>query len=226
MCLLICNYPLSTRVCKFHGRSVEDERRTSKLKPDRIPDNADEPVGEGGNLTELLPKRAIWTKLDFRGASVVDERRTKNAGGSDGSGFNKGGYSNLRSLVPNRTINWKKKGQVLSSGSAPGLGQQSRGLREERQDAIRGEVMASAASNAAVAATGDSENADSDATVDEYDARSPIEEKGYSNLKTLLPERTITWKKGQVLSSGSSPTVSKNVRGLREERGDMSEHGG
>ena len=32
----------------------------------------------GGNLQDLLPKRATWTKLDFKGVPVPDTRRTRN----------------------------------------------------------------------------------------------------------------------------------------------------
>jgi len=166
----------------FKGASVADDRRfksTTQSGGDVGGDVGGEfkSEGGGGSLKELLPKRATWTKLDFKGASVPDERRTATAartaesggedGGGDEDGFNEGEYSNLTTLLPERTITWKRD-QVLSSGSSPTVG-------EER-------------------------------------------ERRVTNLTTLLPARTITWKKNRVLSSGSSPTAGENVRGMREER--------
>lgn len=140
-----------------------------------------------GSLKNLAPmKREIWMKLDFKGGSVVDERRTpKNGGGGSVSAVivsgDGAGGSNLRGLLPKRST-WTsldfKGGQVEDERRT--LGKSSLG-----------------GVNSGIAC---------------------LNEKPYSNLKMLLPERTITWKKVQVLSSGSAPMMSTNARGLREER--------
>ena len=180
----------------FKGGSVVDERRmqmmNKKTDDDTIStDGGGGSVGEGGggkSLQELLPKRATWTKLDFKGVPVEDERRTKkqSSGSSSGSSFNQGGYSSLKTLLPTRTITWHKN-QVLSSGSAPTLSQVSRGLREERQQAMKDEVLASISA----------ESTDDDEDVGEEDSIGGEEEeevKAYQNLKDLLPQRKVTWR--------------------------------
>jgi hypothetical protein len=60
--------------------------------------------------------------LDFKGGQIEDFRRTRGADSSS-SGIlslkdNKP-YSNLKLLLPPRTITRRKKSQLLSSGSAP-----------------------------------------------------------------------------------------------------------
>lgn len=174
----------------FKGGSVVDESRMKRMSGGgSVSGNAaDADVSKplsGQGLKDLLPKRATWTKLDFHGASVVDERRTKQAGPrSERGSFNEGQYSNLTTLLPQRTITWKKD-RVLSSGSAATVSENARGLRDERQQAMRDEVTASASMNAA---------SDDELVEDGEDI--PIEEelKPYSNLKDLLPERKMTWR--------------------------------
>ena len=179
----------------FKGGSVVDERRMQMMNKKTDDDTISTEVGSGSigggggkSLQELLPKRATWTKLDFKGVPVEDERRTKKQSGSSSSGssstFNQGGYSSLKTLLPTRTITWHKN-QVLSSGSAPTLSQVSRGLREERQQAMKDEVLASISA----------ESTDDDEDEGEEDSIGEEEEvKAYQNLKDLLPQRKVTWR--------------------------------
>ena len=207
--VLLPQKPVWTKL-DFHGRPVEDERRTKKAaKP---ADTTTEPISSGSGLKELLPKREVWTKLDFHGRPVPDERRTKKVvqPSPSGEGFNSGSYSNLSTLLPERKIKWRKQGELLSSGSAPTVSESTRGLREERQQAMKDEVIA-AADDGDVSA-----EQEEDAGDDADSAGAP--EKGYMNLSTLLPERKIKWRKQEeLLSSGSAPTVSENTRGLRDQ---------
>ena len=142
--------------------------------------------GGGGSLQALLPKRATWTKLDFKGVPVEDERRTKRNTTQQGNtdSFNKGEYTSLKTLLPERTIKWRKKEQLLSSGAATS-GEVKRELmrREERQKAMKDEVLASVdqSSSSDVVAS-----SDEDVTGDSDDEK---EVKPYQNLKDLLPER-------------------------------------
>lgn len=206
--VLLPQKPVWTKL-DFHGRPVEDERRTKKAAK---PADTTEPISSGSGLKELLPKREVWTKLDFHGRPVPDERRTKKADtpSPSGEGFNSGSYSNLSTLLPERKIKWRKQGELLSSGSAPTVSDNTRGLREERQQAMKDEVIA-AADDGDVSA-----EQEEDAGDDADSAGAP--EKGYMNLSRLLPERKIKWRKQEeLLSSGSAPTVSENTRGLREQ---------
>jgi len=197
----------------FHGASVPDERRTKTTSGDQVVGDSNDDnaavINEGSNLKDLLPKKAIWTKLDFHGASVEDERRTKKKVGTVGGSFNVGQYSNLTTLLPKRTISWKKD-QVLSSGSAPVVSDNVRGLREERQQAMKNEVIASVNEDDNAALSSDDEDDDdanwSEEEVKPYsnlkdvllnnDADSGEDEelKPYSNLKDLLPERKFSWR--------------------------------
>jgi hypothetical protein len=130
-----------------------------------------------GSLKDLAPtRRETWTRLDFKGASIVDDRRTKKGGESAGGSVNDLGGGNLRGLLPKRAT-WTKLD--FKGGSVEDV----RRTRRKLPGGVGG-----------------------------------IGEEKYSNLKMLLPERTITWKKNQVLSSGSAAVVSSNARGLREER--------
>ena len=183
----------------FKGGSVVDERRmqmmNKKTDDDTIStDGGSGSIGGGGgkSLQELLPKRATWTKLDFKGVPVEDERRTKKQSGSSSSGssstFNQGGYSSLKTLLPTRTITWHKN-QVLSSGSAPTLSQVSRGLREERQQAMKDEVLASISAES----TDDDEDEGEEDSIGEEEEEEE-EVKAYQNLKDLLPQRKVTWR--------------------------------
>lgn len=174
------------------GASVEDTRRTKSS--DRAGETIkNEGGGIGGSLKDLMPKRATWTRLDFKGASVVDERRTKknttSGSSSRGGTFNtEGEYSNLKNLLPARTINWKKN-QVLSSGSAAFTT-----AREDRQQAMKNDVIASASAKEYASDDDDTDVVDSvdDTTINTDSSKE--EEKPYSNLKDLLPERKFTWR--------------------------------
>ena len=132
----------------------------------------------------MLPKRATWTRLDFKGASVEDERRTREKvpGGGGGGIVNEGRYSNLKMLLPERTITWKKK-QVLSSGSATVVSSNVRGLREEKQSDIKDEIADSAS------LSGDEINVEEIDEEEEEEQEQEQEIKAYTNLKDLLPER-------------------------------------
>ena len=81
--------------------------------------------------------------LDFKGGQIEDFRRTRGADSSS-SGIlslkdNKP-YSNLKLLLPPRTITRRKKSQLLSSGSAPIMSSNVRGLREERLVDIKDDI--------------------------------------------------------------------------------------
>ena len=149
----------------------------------------------GSNLKELLPKRATWTKLDFHGASVEDERRTKRSKNSDSSTFNTGQYSELKALLPKRTINWKK-GQLLSSGSSPTVTENFRGLREERSFGVKEErqlVMKNDVIASAALSSSDGEDVGViDDNIDDEEEEEVV--KPYQNLRDLLPQRRVTWK--------------------------------
>jgi len=179
------------------GASVVDDRRTQQNKPDGdVGGSVGSVVGNSssGNLKDLLPQKAIWTKLDFHGVSVADERRTKqkkpdgNIGGgtdvsndvSDVSSSSSGG---LKELLPQKAI-WTK------------LDFHGVSVADERrtQQKLTTTTTTSTGFN---------------------------REGQYSNLKDLLPARTITWKKNQVLSSGSAPTMISGNNAhddLREKR--------
>lgn len=175
----------------FKGGSVVDERRMKKKEVRDDAASSDNCLG--GGLRELLPKRATWTKLDFKGASVEDTRRTKNRNIPSSGSYNEGKYSNLRTLVPERTITWKKN-QVLSSGSATAMSQMGvRGLREERQQAMRDDVIASATINSS--ASDDATSSEDDKEEKDLASDSSLTEiKAYTNLRDLLPERKVTWR--------------------------------
>ena len=183
----------------FHGASVPDERRMKAAKKVDTGGGGDATPSGGGvggsNLKELLPKRATWTKLDFHGASVEDERRTKRSKNSDSSTFNTGQYSELKALLPKRTINWKK-GQLLSSGSSPTVTENFRGLREERSFGVKEErqlVMKNDVIASAALSSSDGEDVGViDDNIDDDEEEEVV--KPYQNLRDLLPQRRVTWK--------------------------------
>ena len=165
----------------FKGASVVDDRRM-KGRGDVGGSSAgievnDKRGSSSVGLKALLPVRPTWTKLDFRGASVEDERRTKKRTPSQSSitKFNEGqNYSNLTSLLPARTITFRK-GQVFSSGSATKVNSNIMRSTQSlgRQDRMMGVTKETSA------------NDDDDVMIDE---------KSYTNLKDLLPERKISWR--------------------------------
>lgn len=199
----------------FKGGSVEDKRRTEK-KESKLHGKSDTSrnlTGEG--LQKLLPKKTIWTKLDFHGASVEDERRTRRTAPPGRRPATPAGEhsSPLQKFLPERTLSWRN--EVQSSGSATFV-RGGTGSRERRRRRMQKEVTAAAA--VAAVATSHTEDVEEEADASAKDAGSVDEEKAYSNLTTLLPARTMTWKKQQIFSSGSAASVSDSVRGLREER--------
>ncbi|KAL3809493.1 hypothetical protein ACHAXA_007964 [Cyclostephanos tholiformis] len=61
-----------------------------------------------GSLKDLAPtRRETWTRLDFKGASIVDDRRTKRGVVNVGGSVNEAGGGNLRALLPKRPT-WTK----------------------------------------------------------------------------------------------------------------------
>jgi hypothetical protein len=184
----------------FKGASVEDERRTKKMVVDaaaattiRDDSGADMSVnsGEGGrSLQGLLPVRPTWTKLDFHGASVEDERRTKWIAPRSGSvGFNEGKYSNLKTLLPERTITFRKD-QVFSSGSATMVNSKNtrRKQSSESQGRVKNEVMSTAAIS-----LGDNVDVEINKDADN-NCYSSMHGKAFAKLKDLLPEKKISWR--------------------------------
>eukprot|EP00804_Cyclotella_cryptica_P002969 CCRYP_005988-RB/>CCRYP_005988-RB protein AED:0.42 eAED:0.45 QI:0/0/0/1/0/0/2/0/514 len=91
----------------FKGGVVEDERRTKKISVN---------VGDAdSNLKTLLlqAKKPTWTRLDFKGGVVEDDRRTRKASahGAD-TESSEGKYTNLKTLLPERKIQWGSRGKV------------------------------------------------------------------------------------------------------------------
>ena len=134
-----------------------------------------------GSLKNLLPeKRLTWTKLDFKGASVVDDRRMKGRGDGGGSSTgievnDKRGSSSvgLKALLPVRPT-WTK------------LDFHGASVEDERRTKKR--------------------TTPTQSSITKFN-----EGQNYSNLKTLLPARTITFRKDQVFSSGSATMVNSNI---------------
>ena len=134
-----------------------------------------------GSLKNLLPeKRLTWTKLDFKGASVVDDRRMKGRGDGGGSSTgievnDKQGSSSvgLKALLPVRPT-WTK------------LDFHGASVEDERRTKKRTPTQSSI-------------------------TKKFNEGQNYSNLTSLLPARTITFRKGQVFSSGSATMVNSNI---------------
>jgi len=123
-----------------------------------------------GSLKDLLPtKRPTWTKLDFKGGSVEDERRTKPRKSSDSVASTSGG---LQALLP------KKPSWTKLDFHGVGVEDTSRTQSGERKS---------------------SEGAASE----------------FSSLRDHLPERTITWKRGQTLSAGIAESARDSVRETR-----------
>ena len=108
---LLPSKPIWTKL-DFKGGSVEDERRTKRA-----------PVDDGNKMSSLKTlllqsKKPTWTKLDFKGVGVEDESRTKQTTSEDKSSPN-GEYTNLKTLLPERKIQWGTRGKPASiSGSS------------------------------------------------------------------------------------------------------------
>lgn len=174
----------------FKGGSIIDERRTTAMISKLSEGALSSIKGEGGsNLKALLPKRSKWVMLDFKGGQVEDFRRTRGADGSS-SGIvslndNKP-YSNLKLLLPPRTITWRKNSQLLSSGSAPIMSSTVRGLREERVVDIQDEITSDTSlSDDEVNVVYD----DNDGNDDDDDEEDMDVTNKFANLKDLLPEK-------------------------------------
>jgi len=107
----ISKRPVFTKL-DFKGGSVEDDRRmtsssSSSSAPSQVDDVGIAAPAPSSGLKELAlsSKRPIFTKLDFKGGSVEDERRTKKAPSTDtteASSSTTTTKSNLKDLLPKR----------------------------------------------------------------------------------------------------------------------------
>lgn len=165
----------------------------------------------------------VFSNLQFKGGTVVDDRRTKQSNADDAVGGGLLSGSGLKDLLPKRPL-WTK----LDFHGAPVADDRrmkqtnSNGNKSVRSGGSLKDLMPKREIWTKLDFHGAS-------VVDERrvarKGRDPAGSGGggfnegeHSNLTTLLPERTITWKKTQVLSSGSAPFVGAGGRGLREER--------
>lgn len=89
----------------FHGVGVEDESRTKRAPV------AQKNIDSSLKALTLQSKKPIFTKLDFHGVGVIDESRTKR---HDTEDFNKGEYTDLKTLLPERKIQWGTRGKSVS----------------------------------------------------------------------------------------------------------------
>ena len=122
------------------GVGVEDTRRT-KAAP--VADS----TSKDSNLKTLLmqSKKPTWTKLDFKGVGVPDEKRSQK---QPKDNFNKGQYTNLKTLLPERKIQWGTRGKIVSisdgnvemDGSDPNKGVSLKTLLPEKKVTWRNET--------------------------------------------------------------------------------------
>lgn len=121
----------------FKGGPVEDERRTKSAPVAQSPSDS--------SLKTLLlqSKKPTFTKLDFKGVGVEDVSRTKKSAKEN---FNQGQYSSLKTLLPERKIQWGSRGKVVSISdsnvvvdSAPNKSVSLKTLLPERKVTWRGE---------------------------------------------------------------------------------------
>ena len=89
----------------FHGVGVEDESRTKRAT------SAQKNKDSSLKTLTLQSKKPTFTKLDFHGVGVEDESRTKKHQTED---FNKGEYTDLKALLPERKIQWGTRGKPVS----------------------------------------------------------------------------------------------------------------
>ena len=89
----------------FHGVGVEDESRTKRAP------SAQKNKDSSLKTLTLQSKKPTFTKLDFHGVGVEDESRTKKHQTED---FNKGEYTDLKALLPERKIQWGTRGKPVS----------------------------------------------------------------------------------------------------------------
>jgi len=187
--------PIFTKL-DFKGGSVVDERRAKKKAPSTT--NTAEASSSSSssttksNLKDLLPTRPTFTKLDFKGGNVEDERRTKKQPDQDHSKLSSSG--SLQSLLPERKFMWKKQERRSNTndfiGSVGGdfiarttTASKNDSVREAKQKAMRNEVIASA-----TVATGALDE-------DEEDESGGVQEvESYSNLTDLLPQKKFVFR--------------------------------
>jgi len=169
----ISKRPVFTKL-DFKGGSVEDDRRmtsTSSSVPKLIDEGAAAAPASGLKELALSSKRPMFTKLDFKGGSVVDERRTKKAPSTNTAEVSTT-QGNLKDLLPTRPTFTKldfKGGNV--------------------EDERRTKKQPSSSTPALATSTPSS-----------------------GSLKTLLPERKFMWKKQEQRRSTTNDFIG-SVRG-------------
>ncbi|KAK1748080.1 hypothetical protein QTG54_000019 [Skeletonema marinoi] len=169
----ISKRPVFTKL-DFKGGSVEDDRRmtsTSSSVPTQTDEGAAAAPASGLKELALSSKRPMFTKLDFKGGSVVDERRTKKAPSTNTAEVSTT-QGNLKDLLPTRPTFTKldfKGGNV--------------------EDERRTKKQPSSSTPALATSTPSS-----------------------GSLKTLLPERKFMWKKQEQRRSTTNDFIG-SVRG-------------
>jgi len=169
----ISKRPVFTKL-DFKGGSVVDDRRmtsTSSSVPTQTDEGAAAAPASGLKELALSSKRPMFTKLDFKGGSVVDERRTKKAPSTNTAEVSTT-QGNLKDLLPTRPTFTKldfKGGNV--------------------EDERRTKKEPSSSTPALATSTPSS-----------------------GSLKTLLPERKFMWKKQEQRRSTTNDFIG-SVRG-------------
>jgi len=169
----ISKRPVFTKL-DFKGGSVVDDRRmtsTSSSVPTQTDEGAATAPASGLKELALSSKRPMFTKLDFKGGSVVDERRTKKAPSTNTAEVSTT-QGNLKDLLPTRPTFTKldfKGGNV--------------------EDERRTKKQPSSSTPALATSTPSS-----------------------GSLKTLLPERKFMWKKQEQRRSTTNDFIG-SVRG-------------
>eukprot|EP00984_Skeletonema_dohrnii_P017995 scaffold8312_cov92-Skeletonema_dohrnii-CCMP3373.AAC.1 len=169
----ISKRPVFTKL-DFKGGSVEDDRRmtsTSSSVPTQIDEGAAAAPASGLKELALSSKRPMFTKLDFKGGSVVDERRTKKAPSTNTAEVSTA-QGNLKDLLPTRPTFTK-------------LDFKGGNVKDER----RTKKQPSSSTPALATSTPSS-----------------------GSLKTLLPERKFMWKKQEQRRSTTNDFIG-SVRG-------------
>eukprot|EP00985_Skeletonema_marinoi_P008253 scaffold3700_cov84-Skeletonema_marinoi.AAC.12 len=170
----ISKRPVFTKL-DFKGGSVVDDRRmtsTSSSVPTQTDEGAAAAPASGLKELALSSKRPMFTKLDFKGGSVVDERRTKKAPSTTNTAEVSTTQGNLKDLLPTRPTFTKldfKGGNV--------------------EDERRTKKQPSSSTPALATSTPSS-----------------------GSLKTLLPERKFMWKKQEQRRSTTNDFIG-SVRG-------------
>ena len=194
---------LTWTMLDFKGASVADDRRMKKTVAVDAPAAGGNVGGagieisnrKGTGLKGLMPVRPTWTRLDFHGASVEDERRTKRNSHQSSTKFNEGQYSNLKNLLPARTITFRK-GQIFSSGSATIVNSSvMRTPRLESQGGVENENDAADLLSQQQQQHRDEVDGVMDESAD--NSNDSTQGKSFTNLKDLLPERKISWRRNK-----------------------------